>query len=318
MASVERDNHEEYQYLDALYRASMNGVLKPNRTANKTMSYFGNMMKFSLHRSTGSDSYQRILPLMTTKNMKKSSEIIFKELEFFIKGQTDGKILKEKEVKIWDANGSREFLDLVGLKHREVDDLGPIYGYQWRHFGAEYKDCHTDYTGQGIDQLQNVIDTIKKDPYNRKLIVSAWNPLQLKEMALAPCHLLFQFNVSPDNSNKSDKPVYLDCMVYQRSADLPLGVPFNIASYAALTHIVSYLTDLIPREFVYVTADTHVYEDQLHLIPSQIFRKPYPFPELEFDFGTDKPMKSIDDFKAEYLKVKNYKYWPSLLYPFST
>lgn len=654
--------HEEYQYLNALYQTSQFGIIKPNRTINKTKSIFGNMMKFKLY----DENQKKVLPLLTTKNMSKSAEIIFKELEFFIKGQTDNKILQSKNVKIWDANGSREFLDSVGLSHREVGDLGPCfitgtkiltdsgykniedvdiddkmythegnwqhivnfqkreytgelykikinhhpfeiistpehpflcnlikyrnqnqwieakylnkfnnligmkfdkeeiipeifvidesfeevlikldkkeewfmmgyflgygyitnneinkinerterneilfninikqelnliikiqkvlniqikniyknhkiyncfnikwyqilkqfdnvstekkipewiqkapkefilefingycsyfnnsyyfttvslniaygiqrlylklgyfadisfqkrayqkeeflrrglvnqrncyfikvynipeylnnysyidikngiawfgissiekydaknenvynfevlndnsytceniichncYGFQWRHFGAEYNDCHTDYTGKGIDQLQNIIDTIKKDPYNRRLLVTAWNPMQLKEIALPPCHIMFQFNVEPLNDN--ELPYFLSCIIYQRSCDLPLGAPFNIASYAALTHIIADLTGLKAKELIYFTGDTHIYEDQLHLVPGQIFRKPFPFPNLEFDFGNDKKPINIDQWKAEYLKIINYKFHPLINYPFS-
>jgi thymidylate synthase len=311
---------EEYQYLNTLHKVAQHGVVKPNRTANKTKSIFGNMMRFTLFDEHQIDPKtnkpKRILPLLTTKNMSKSADIIFKELEFFIRGQTDNKILQEKGVKIWDANGSREFLDSVGLKNNKEGDLGAIYGYQWRHFGAEYKNCDTDYSRQGVDQLQNVIDEIKKNPYSRRLLVTAWNPTQLKQAALPPCHVMFQFNTEP-NEVDDFKPYYLSCMLFQRSADLPLGVPFNIASYAALTHIIADLTGLTAKELIYTTADTHIYEDQINLVPGQIFRKPYPFPNLEFDFGNDPKPTNIDEYKAEHLKVVNYQCWPNIVYPFS-
>ena len=301
-------NIEEYQYLNLLYGVAMFGTLKPNRTANKTKSIFGNIMKFTLTKNN-----KKILPLLTTKNMLKSSESIFKELIFFIKGQTDSKILSTAGVKIWDANTSREFLDSVGLDY-EVGDIGQLYGINWRHYGIEYKGCKEDYTNQGFDQLQFVIDEIKKNPYSRRLLVTAWNPLILHKGVLAPCHTYFQFNVEPDENTNT--PKYLSCMLYQRSADLPLGVPFNIASYATLTHMIANLTDLVAKELVYTTADTHVYEDQLYLIPGQIFRKPYDFPNIEFDFSND-VIKSIDDYKVEHIKLTNYKFHPLISYPFS-
>jgi len=600
------DRSEEYQYLEALYKAAMTGVLKPTRNLNYTKSYFGNLMRFTLSEINGNGDIKRILPLLTTKNMRVSVDVIFKELEFFINGQTNNKILQEKGVKIWNANTSREYLDSVGLNHYDVGDCGPIYGFQWRHFGANYVDCNTNYDNCGIDQLEMVIKEIKNNPYSRRLLVTAWNPLKINEMCLPPCfmentsvltnngykyiqdvnvddtlythtgkfekinnkyitpyqgtiirlkikchpniiectpqhpfyvdsnsqwvaaenlnnlsfigmkintnynipindkidftnpnvwfvigyfinngwldpirkriyflfynndvykkisrmvkmfeiqsiytkcvvidrkwykifkefgfnsfnkiipnwiqdapihfiemflkglnadgmfnafslnialsiqqlflkigtivsvkkisktiyqiniknsdsyikdnycwynvrnisksyvehvnvynfdvnndhtyvvenlvthncHVLFQFNVDPDINLM---PKYLSCMIYQRSADIPLGMPFNIASYAALTHIIANLTGLIAKELVYVTGDTHIYENQLHLVPGQLYRKPYPFPELIFEFGIDNP-KSINDYKSHHLKIINYKHWPNIIYPFS-
>jgi len=306
--------HEEYQYLEFLEKIMKEGITKPNRTANKTKSLFGNTMRFTLSElQEGSTNYRKILPLLTTKNMSKTVDIIFKELEFFISGKTDNKILKNQGVKIWNANGSREFLDLAGLQKYQEDDLGPIYGWQWRHFGAEYESCQDDYSGKGFDQLQWVIDEIKKNPYSRRLLVTAWNPLQIKEMCLPPCHSFFQFVVDPDESGT--KPTFLSCTVYQRSADLPLGVPFNIASYATLTHIVADLTGLIAKELFYITIDSHIYENQLEFVPIQTSRVPYPFPSLEFDFINR--VKTIDDYKAKHMKVIGYQSHPTINYPFS-
>lgn len=189
------------------------------------------------------------------------------------------------------------------------------YGFQWRHFGAEYKDCYTNYKDQGIDQLQQVIDMIKKDPYSRRLLITAWNPLQLKEMVLSPCHSLFQFNVEPKSDDPEMKPYYLSCMLYQRSADMPLGVPFNIASYATLTHIIADLTELVAKELIYTTGDTHIYDDQLYLVAGQILREPYDFPEFEFEY--DKKPEKIDEYNWTNMKIKNYKYHALIQYPFS-
>jgi thymidylate synthase len=151
---------------------------------------------------------------------------------------------------IWEGNGSREYLDKLGLTERAEDDLGPIYGFQWRHFGATYVDCNTDYTGQGIDQLKNIIDTIKKDPNSRRLVMSAWNPKDYSLMALPPCHVLYQFYVANGE---------LSCSMYQRSADLGLGLPFNIASTALLTEMVSHCCNLKSGDLNVFLGDAHVY-----------------------------------------------------------
>jgi thymidylate synthase len=241
--------------------------------------------------------------------MSKNAESIFKELEFFVRGQTDTKILEKQGVNIWKANTSREFLDSVGLTNNAEGDAGEIYGFQWRHFGAEYNGCDKDYTGKGYDQLANVVETIKKNPESRRLIVTAWNPSKLSNMCLPPCHMMYQFNCRTEN----DRPK-LDLLLYQRSADLPLGVPFNIASYATLAHFVAELTGREAGELIYTTADTHVYEDQIYLAAAQINRKPYPFPELNF---TNPEIKTIDDFRASDCQILNYQYWPLISYPFS-
>lgn len=198
------------------------------------------------------------------------------------------------------------------------------YGFQWRHFQAPYENCLSDYTNKGIDQLQNTIDDIKRDPFSRRHIITAWNPTQLSEMVLPPCHMMFHFNVLSDSSDKSDvsdgldKPKYLDCLLYQRSADLPLGVPFNIASYATLTHIVANLTNLTAHELIYITGDNHIYENQIENVKQQINRKPFPFPEFEFEFeSNDKIPQTIDEYKASHFKIKNYQCHPYIKYPFT-
>lgn len=188
---------EEQQYLDALEKAAQFGRVKGNRTKNRTRSYFGNTMRFTLFNQG-----RRILPLLTTKDMSRSVDAIFKELEWFIRGQTDAKILSERGVKIWDANGSRQFLDSVGLVDNREGDLGPVYGFQWRHFGADYVGADHDYSGQGVDQLAKVIDTIKTNPYDRRLVVSAWNPTAIDKMALPPCFTENNYVLTPDGYKK--------------------------------------------------------------------------------------------------------------------
>ena len=187
------------------------------------------------------------------------------------KGSTDNKELQEQGVTIWNGNGSRDFLDSVGLINYKENDLGPIYGFQWRHFNAEYNGCDSNYRNKGIDQLAYIINCLK-DPdkqTSRRLIISAWNPCQLDKMALPPCHLLMQFNV---RDNK-----YLSCSLYQRSGDIGLGVPFNISSYSLLTHLLAFHCDLVADKFIYNLGNAHIYEEHLNVLEKQINNKPYIF-----------------------------------------
>jgi len=177
--------HEEYQYLEIIEDILEHGNQKSDRTGTGTKSVFGRQMRFSLRDDT--------FPLLTTK--KTFYRGIAEELFWFIRGSTNAIELKEKKVMIWEGNSSREFLDSVGLSHREVGDLGPVYGFQWRHFGAEYSDMHADYSGQGVDQLAEVIHKIKNKPDDRRIIMCAWNPKDIPRMALPPCHCLVQFYV---------------------------------------------------------------------------------------------------------------------------
>jgi thymidylate synthase len=241
--------HDENQYLNLIQDILNEGIIENTRNGF-TKAVFGSAMHFSLEDNT--------IPLMTTKKL--AWKTCLKELLWFISGNTDNSILQEKNVKIWNSNASREFLDSQNLFHLQENDLGPIYGHQWRHFNANYNTCKNNYSGEGIDQLKNVID-ILKDPEqrnSRRIIISAWNPCQLKEMALPPCHILMQFNVFEDQ--------YLSCSLYQRSGDVGLGVPFNIASYAFLTHLLAHHCNLIAKEFIYYLGNTHIYENHLETI----------------------------------------------------
>ena len=255
--------HPENQYLQLIREILEKGSLEETRNG-KTKSIFGYSMRFSLKDGE--------LPLLTTK--KVAWKTCFRELQWFIRGSTNNKELQDKNVHIWDGNSTREFLDGRGLHNNEVNDLGPIYGHQWRHFNAEYKDCHSDYNGKGIDQLANVIRELKNPltRNSRRLIVSAWNPCQIEQMALPPCHILMQFNV---RDNK-----YLSCSLYQRSGDVGLGVPINIASYSLLTHIISKHCDLIADEFIYFLGNAHIYEEHFEPIQEQLKREPFPFPKI--------------------------------------
>lgn len=203
------------------------------------------------------------------------------------------------EKKIWDANGSKEFLTKIGQGHREEGDLGPIYGWQWRHYGATYIDCKTDYTGQGIDQLANVIQTIKDDPDSRRIVLSAWNPVDQDQMVLPSCHMFCQFYVANGQ---------LSCTMFQRSADMGLGVPFNIASYALLTRMIAHVCSLKPGEFIHVLGDVHVYKTHVEALKEQILREPKPFPTLKIV----SEVKDIDSFKFEDFQLENYEFHPSV------
>lgn len=167
------------------------------------------------------------------------------------------------------GNASREFLDSVGLKHRQEGDLGPVYGFQWRHFGAKYVDMYTDYTGKGIDQLAEVIRKIRENPTDRRIVLSSWNPIDLKQMALPPCHMFCQFYVADGE---------LSCQMYQRSCDMGLGVPFNIASYALLTCMIAQVTGYKRGDFVHVLGDAHVYNNHVSALQKQIQKTPNHFP----------------------------------------
>ncbi|CAE7209736.1 THY-2 [Symbiodinium microadriaticum] len=274
--------HEEYQYLKAIQQIIQEGVHMEDRTGVGTRSMFGQQMRFNLRSS---------FPLLTTKRVFWRG--VVEELLWFIKGDTNANHLTEKGVRIWEANGSREFLDKRGLSHREEGDLGPVYGFQWRHFGAKYVDMHSDYTGQGVDQLAECIRKIKEDPADRRILLSAWNPADLHLMALPPCHMFCQFYVANGE---------LSCLMYQRSCDMGLGVPFNIASYSLLTCMVAQVCGLKPGEFVHTLGNTHVYQNHVEPLKTQLERTPRPFPVLKIN----PEVKDIDGFSSSDFQLVGY------------
>lgn len=286
--------HQEHQYLSLIQKIIEDGEVKPDRTGTGTRSIFGARMEF--------DISERI-PILTTKKI--NFEAVIKELLFFISGKTDTKILEEQGVKVWKANTAREELDAKELEYEE-GDMGPAYGHQWRHWNAEYDGAEEDYTEQGIDQLSNLIDGIRKDPHSRRHILSAWNVGQLDEMVLPPCHILVQFNVSGDRR-------YLDCQLYQRSGDMFLGVPWNISCYSFLTYMVAHITGLRPRNFVHIIGDAHVYSNHISQVQKQISRTPRPFPHLTFRRGSK--IHEIDDFDFDSFIVQGYESWPQISAP---
>jgi len=281
------NRHEEFQYLRLISEINTHGSMEEGRNG-KAKTIFGSAMHFDL-----SDNK---LPLLTTK--KVAFKTCLKELLWFINGKTDNKILKDQKVRIWNANASREFLDSRGLVNNEVDDLGPVYGHQWRYFNAKYDNCNTDYTGEGVDQLQNIIDQLKNPNTrnSRRLVMSAWNPQQLDEMALPPCHILCQFCVTENNK--------LSCSLYQRSGDVGLGVPFNIASYSILTHLIARHCSLEPKEFVYFLGNAHIYDDHIEVLKEQVTRKPYVFPKLNISCVKE----NISDYVVNDFNLIDYKY----------
>lgn len=253
--------YPENEYLTLVKDVLTSGRSKTDRTGTGTRSLFGKTIRFPL--SVG-------FPLLTTKKVQ--FRHIATELLWFIRGCTDNKVLRDSGVNIWNDNSTADFIKKSNLPY-EPDDCGPIYGFQWRHFGAEYKTCQHDYKNQGMDQLKWVIQEIKKNPDSRRLIVSAWNPCDLDKMVLPPCHTLFQFYVE----NRK-----LSCSLYQRSGDIGLGVPYNIASYALLTHIVANVCQLDVGELVLTIGDAHIYTNHIAALQDQLTRVPLPFPKLVF------------------------------------
>jgi thymidylate synthase len=259
------------QYLDLLQHILKNGVQKTDRTGTGTISTFGYQMRFNL---------QDGFPLITTKKLHIKS--IIHELLWFLKGETNIAYLKENGVRIWD-----EWAD-------ENGNLGPVYGKQWRSWeGAN---------GKTIDQVSELIEQIKKNPDSRRLIISAWNVADLPEMALMPCHTLFQFYVAEGK---------LSCQLYQRSADVFLGVPFNIASYALLTMMIAHVCNLESGEFVHSFGDVHIYNNHVEQVQLQLTRQPLPLPTMKLN----PEVKNIFDFKYEDFTLENYQFHPAIKAP---
>ena len=278
--------HDEYQYIHLIKDILKYGEMVEGRNGF-TKTVIGGTMHFSLADNK--------IPLLTTK--KVAWKTCLKELLWFISGKTDNQILLDNNVKIWIGNASRDFLDSRGLTNLRENDLGPVYGHQWRFFNAEYSNCDQDYKGKGVDQLQNIINDLK-DPVrrtSRRMVMSAWNPCQLDEMALPPCHVLVQFNVLGKK---------LSCSLYQRSGDVGLGVPFNIASYSFLTHILAKHCGLEAHEFIYHLGNCHIYDDHLEVLEEQTERTPKQFPTINIKANYD----NINDFKIEDFEIKEYEY----------
>ena len=285
MIPATEQKHPEHQYLELIQKVISTGSKRTERTGTGTLSIFGVQQRWPLQ--------DNVFPLLTTK--KVFFRGVLEELLWFLRACTDSKKLSEKGVKIWDAHGSKEYLESIGLGHRREGDLGPVYGFQWRHFGAEYIDCDSEYTGLGVDQVMSVIERIKSSPTDRRLIVSAWNPKDLPLMALPPCHMFCQFYVDGE---------FLSCQLYQRSCDIGLGVPFNIASYALLTIIIAHLTGLKPKEFIHTMGDAHVYCDHVDALQSQLKREPRELPKLYIRPTGERTRP--EDFQFEDFVLEDY------------
>lgn len=283
--------HPEFQYLNLIDAILKDGEPRQDRTGTGTLATFGQRMEFDLEVG---------FPLLTTKLV--SFKTVLRELLWIIAGDTNAKHLQEKGVHIWDGNTSREFLDANGLSHLPEGDIGELYGHFWRHWGAEYTTCNDDYTGKGIDQLQKVIEQIKNNPHSRRHVVTAWNPSAEGNQVLTACHCLFQFYVSSDGR--------LSCQLTQRSADFALGIPYNIASYSLLIHMVAHICGLKPGKFIHIMGDTHIYNDHIESLRQQIQRTPRPFPILKIDAPD---VKTIDDFKEEMFSVLEYNPHPKIV-----
>jgi len=287
-------NYYESQYLSLLNNINDNGSIVEGRNGI-TKSSFAERMEFDLTKS---------FPILTTKRI--GWKTVLKELLWFISGSTDNEKLNDKGVHIWDANASKEFMESRQLDHYIKDDLGPVYGFQWRHFGAEYKDSKTDYCGEGFDQLQFIIDEIKINPNSRRLILNSWNAADISKMALPPCHVMVQFYIHNEGNSK-----YIDAQLYQRSGDMFLGVPFNITSYAFLLSIIGHLTGYKPRKLIHVLGDAHIYTEHNDAVHEQLSRIPNLFPTLKIsDELTD-----IDDIKEEHFCIENYNHYTGINAP---
>jgi thymidylate synthase len=265
------------QYLDLMRHVMENGTQKHDRTGTGTLSVFGYQMRFNL---------QDGFPMVTTKKLHLKS--IIHELIWFLTGDTNIKYLKDNGVRIWD-----EWADADG-------NLGPVYGYQWRSWPTP--------DGGHIDQIQQIIQQIKTNPDSRRIMVSAWNVADVNRMALPPCHSLFQFYVQPPNPLKGEQRGKLSCQLYQRSADIFLGVPFNIASYALLTMMVAQVCDLDYGDFIHTFGDAHLYNNHLEQVTLQLSRDPKPLPTMRIN----PEVKDIFGFKFEDFTLENYEAWPHI------
>lgn len=282
-----QENHDEQQYLDLVKDIIENGILEKGRNGS-TLVKFGSIMRYDLKGG--------ILPVITTQKM--AIKACIQELFWFIRGSTDNDELIKMNVKIWNGNSTREFLDSRGLVHRNPGDLGPVYGFQWRFFNTPYNDCKTDYKGKGTDQLQQIIDNLKNPETrsSRRHVLTAWNPEQLDEMVLPPCHMICQFNVREDK--------YLSCALFQISGDIGLGVPFNITSYSVLTHIIAHHCGLEADEFVHLIGNSHIYVDHLEQLKEQVKRIPMTFPKIHIQHRYD----NINDYGLKDIEwINEYK-----------
>jgi len=309
MREFDSEKEGELEYLRLIHRILTSGYRRVGRNGT-TISLFGEHLRFNLRGGR--------FPLLTTKRVPWRT--MFRELKWFLLGRTDNKWLRDRGVGIW--NGNAEAGPLWGWgsgeREKEIEDLGPIYGFQWRHFGAEYmgaKAEDTDYPanypfGVGVDQVKQVVELLRSDPGTRRAIISAWNPKAIPHMTLPPCHILSQYWVSPEG---------LHCHMYQRSADVGLGVPFNIASYSLLTHIIAHCVGLPAVELVMSFGDTHIYEEHVEGLKEQITREPFPVPHLRVvlpeGWGREWDETWPWEVEEDWIRVDEYVHSPTIKLP---
>ena len=283
---------DETNYLDLLQNVlNTQSTYRSNRTDIETLSVFGPQIEFDLRKG---------FPLLTTKRVFFKG--VVEELLWFLRGQTNNKILNDKGIHIWDGNGSKEFMNKLGLDYPE-GELGPIYGYSWRHFGGDYNPNNPDngHKGEGgFDQIQYIINTLKTDPFSRRLILNGWNPCVLNKVALPPCHMMCQFYVSNE--------MELSCKLYLRSNDLFLGAPFNIASYSLLTHMLADICGLKVGKLIYTIGDAHIYVNHIAQVKEQLKRTPREFPKLKI---VEHP-ENIEDYRLESFVIEGYNPYPTI------
>jgi len=280
-------------YLNLVKDILENGKERNERTGTGMISVFSRHLRFNISKQ---------VPILTTKKMYWRSCVL--ELLWFLRGETNTKTLSAQGVKIWNANTTREFLDNRGLHHIPEGDMGPGYGFQWRHFGGNYG---TETPG-GFDQIKYILHELRTNPTSRRIFLSAWNPLQMKDMALPPCHVSAQFYVElPDNEGEQSE---LSCHFYQRSVDVFLGLPFNIASYTVLTYILASLCNMKPKELIVSTGDTHIYKNHIEQMREQLNRIPYYSPILKINPNIIN--KSIEEITIQDFDVLEYQHHPAI------
>jgi len=282
----ERCNQYEYDLLTLLRSIISTGERRIDRTGTGTLSLFGSQMEIDISAQ---------FPLITTRKM--SLRMIFEELMMFIRGQTDSKVLEQRNVNVWSGNTTRSFLDSRGLYHYREGDMGPTYGFMFRHAGADYRGCDTNYTGQGYDQLLEAIRLIRTDPYSRRIMINLWDSSKLDQMALPPCGFNYQFYVSDPEGAK-----LLSCKITQRSSDISLAGGWNIASGALLTYMIARMTGTIPHKLIWSVGDVHIYSNQVHSVVEQLERKPHPLPYVFFSEDAPSMSNGKDITEFDYKK----------------
>ncbi len=293
-----RFNHEEQKYLNAMDQIIKNGSFRDNRTGVSTYSVFGKTFEYKMIERVDPSSKKSLyqFPMLTTKKMFLRG--VFAELKWFLSGQTDSKILESQGVNIWKDNSSRKYLDSYGLTNYEEGKCGPIYGHQWRSWNAKYDQSKDNHIGEGRDQVLQCINSLKMDPFSRRHIISGWNVEQIDEMALPPCHVIYQFYVHEENEQK-----YLSLSMYQRSGDTFLGVPFNICSMGLLLLMVANQVGYKPYKLIHTIGDMHIYENHVDAVSKQLTRTPNMFPFIGLSCEAK---EHIEDYSFNDIIVDGY------------